>query len=146
MKELEYSFCYVRKLFFHRSIYSAPYEYISARKSYYRDAKFAEVGLYIEAENIIAETKYFTDEGTITIPGGGYTVISDDETNEVLSKAVLDTIASGRDMTFGLRMNTGRTSRSYIGKTWAEYCVTDDSGSDIAFAGGAETGLNGRNI
>ena len=115
-------------------------------KSYYRGAKFAEVDMYIEAENIIAEAKYFTDEGTLTIPGGGYTVISDDETNEVSSKAVLDNIASGRDMTFGLRMNTNGTNRSYIGKTWAEYGPADDSGRDVAFAGGAETGLNGRNI
>ncbi|MBR4196447.1 MAG: putative Ig domain-containing protein [Synergistaceae bacterium] len=109
--------------------------------------------MYIEAENIIAEAKYFTDEGTISIPGGGYTIVSDDALDGVSSKTVLDNVASGRDMTFGLKVHPSVNhpsvsggSKNYIGSTFMEYEVTDDSGKAVAFTGGAETGLNGRNI
>ena len=115
-------------------------------KSDYRNAKFAEVDMYVEAENIIAEAKYFMGEGKITIPGGGYTIVSDDSSDGVSVKKVLETVEAGKDMTFGLRMHTGGSSNAYIGTTWAEYEVIDDSRRSVAFTGGAEIGLNGKNI
>ncbi len=99
-------------------------------KSYYSSAKFRE--LYLDVERIWAraEAQYLTNEGRMTIPGGGYTIKQTDEV-----------IAEGQDMNYRL----GISDIEFHGE-FMEYEPVDTEGSMIAFKGGAEKGLNGRTI
>ena len=104
-------------------------------KSDYSNAKFSYVAFLIENKNpAICEEKHFTDAGRVTIPGGGYT-LKNFETGETLNTVAGDT-------TFKLKFD----DEGAIGDEYIEYWPVDDSGTDLVFAGGAETGLNGKNI
>ena len=46
-------------------------------KSDYSNAKFSSVYFNVEAEGFVAESKHFTDQGRMIIPGGGYTLGND---------------------------------------------------------------------
>ncbi|MBR0279115.1 MAG: hypothetical protein IJQ75_03950, partial [Synergistaceae bacterium] len=104
-------------------------------KSDYSAAKFSNVFFWIEnsspAKN---EVKHFTDTGRITIPGGGYTLVDAD------TGATLSTVTG--NATMKLRFD----SQGALGADYIEYWPIDDSGNYVAFAGGAETGLNGKTI
>ena len=107
-------------------------------KSDYRDAKFAHLFFDIQADKgIVAEAKHFTNEGRMTIPGGGYT-LADDDNGEELGISV----EKGTDKTYALRMNDGLT----LDDSYLEYLPVDENGIKLCFSGGAETGLNGRTI
>ncbi len=107
-------------------------------KSNYKDAKFAHLYFDILAdEGIVVEAKHFTNEGRMTIPGGGYS-LCDDDTGEELGI----TVGTGSDRTYKLRMYDGVT----LDNSYLEYQPVDDNGINLAFSGGAEKGLNGRTI
>lgn len=105
-------------------------------KSSYNNAKFANLFFSHEsrAPLIMTETKHFTDSGSVTIPGGGYTLV-DADTGETLSTITGNT-------TLKLRFD----SEGAIGDEYLEYWPVNDSGRLVSFAGGAETGLNGKTI
>ena len=104
-------------------------------KSDYSGAKFSNVFFIVENSNTIdTEARHFTDTGRVTIPGGGYTLV-DADTGETLSTVT-------GDATMKLRFD----SEGGIGDDYLEYWLIDDSGNLTAFAGGAETGLNGKTI
>ena len=104
-------------------------------RSSYNNAKFANVYFLIESwKPMVAEAKHFTDAGRLTIPGGGYTLVNAD-TGETLSTVTGDTALK-------LRFDTeGGIDSGYI-----EYETVNDSGEVVVFAGGAETGLNGKTV
>ena len=104
-------------------------------KSDYSSAKFSNVFFEIENRSpAVAEVKHFTDAGRITIPGGGYTLVDAD------TGATLSTVTG--NATMKLRFD----SQGALGADYIEYWPIDDSGNFVAFAGGAETGLNGKTI
>ena len=105
-------------------------------KSDYSSAKFADVAFYLpNNDSVIAETKHFTDAGRVTIPGGGYTLV-DADTGETLSTVTGNTVLK-------LKMDP----ECAIGSDYIEYHTADDSGEKLVnFAGGADTGLNGKTI
>ena len=106
-------------------------------KSDYSGAKFSNVFFDVEnANSVIAESKHLTDAGRVTVPGGGYE-LKDIDTEETLS-----TVAAGTNMTFKLKNNADAT----LGDDYLEYDPANDSGTRVVFAGGAETGLNGKTI
>ncbi|MBQ7214873.1 MAG: hypothetical protein IJS39_02685, partial [Synergistaceae bacterium] len=102
---------------------------VNGRSDYSR-ATFRE--LYLDVERISAkpEAQHLTNEGRMTIPGGGYTIKQTDEV-----------IAEGQDMNYRL----GVSDLEFHGE-FMEYEPVDAEGSMIAFKGGAEKGLNGRTI
>ena len=104
-------------------------------KSDYSNAKFSNVFFSIESSNpLTTEVKYFTDAGRVIVSGGGYTLV-DADTGETLSTVTGDT-------TMKLRFD----AEGGIGDEYLEYWAVDDSGNFVAFAGGAETGLNGKTV
>ncbi|MBR1657370.1 MAG: putative Ig domain-containing protein [Synergistaceae bacterium] len=104
-------------------------------KSDYSNAKFSNVFFSIENSSPSkAEEKHFANTGSMKIPGGNYTLVNAD-TGETLGNVTGDT-------TLTLRFD----SEGAIGADYAEYWPIDDSGKFVAFAGGAETGLNGKTI
>ena len=106
-------------------------------KSSYNNAKFSNVKFYFtNSGDFLCEAKHITDTGRVTIPGGGYTI------KDAYTEEILNTIASGTDMTFRLKNDI----EAKFGNTYIEYSPTNDSGRRIHFSGGAETGLNGKTI
>ena len=106
-------------------------------KSDYSTAKFSDIFFDVETENnITAETRYFTGEGRITIPGGGYT-LKDSDTGSTLS-----TVAAGTDMTFALRNYNTAT----IGEAYLEYEAVDSDGKFLEFSGEAEASFPGKTL
>ncbi len=105
-------------------------------KANYSNARFESLFFDISAGNVIAEARHFTAEGSVTIPGGGYSLM-DDNTGEELGV----TIPAGTDKTFKLRMH--RTSAP--GDTHLEYQPIYDNGANLTFSGGGEN-LAGRTI
>ena len=104
-------------------------------KASYNNAKFYGLTLVVETENaILAEAKHFTNEGRITIPGGGYSIRDDD------SEEIIGTVASGTDRTFSLNMY----NEVHIDQDWLEYILRGEDSRVIVLAEDAETGLNGR--
>ena len=103
-------------------------------KSDYSDAEFVALFMDWYDNGTMAEAKYFTGEGRLNIPGGGYTLM------EANSDDILGTVDTGIDMSFKLNMTRD------IYSDYLEYVPVDDSGNWIEFAGGAETGLNGRTV
>ena len=103
-------------------------------KSIYDDAEFVNFFLAPRI-NRLAEAKYFTNEGSITIPGGGYTLL-DEDTLEVLG-----TVDAGNSMTFGLKMD------HYIEKhpTYFVYAPIDADGRGQTFYGDI-SGLKGQTV
>ncbi|MBR0256219.1 MAG: putative Ig domain-containing protein [Synergistaceae bacterium] len=107
-------------------------------KSDYSTASFDSLYFDVRAdEQIIVEEKHFTDAGRLTIPGGGYSLM-DDDTGDELGVSV----PSGQDRTYKLRMYNGVT----LDDDYVEYQPINDSGINLAFSGGAETGLNGKTV
>ena len=104
-------------------------------KSNYNSAKFANVFFELEDNYpVICEAKYFTEAGRINVSGGDYT-LKDADTGDTIG-TVTD------DATFKLRFD----AEGAIGDEYLEYWPVDDNGRFVAFAGGAETGLNGKTI
>ena len=107
---------------------------VNGRASY-NNAQFANVYFLIENwKPMVTEVKHFTDAGRLTIPGGGYTLVNAD-TGGTLSTVTGDT-------TLKLRFDT----EGGIDDDYVEYETVNDSGEVVVFAGGAETGLNGKTI
>ena len=104
-------------------------------KSDYSDAQF--LGLFMDYADYgtMAEAKYFTGDGRLNIPGGGYTLRAKNESNDLLG-----TIEAGRDMSFRLKMTEG------INSEYLYYQPIDSTGEYIGFGDGAETGLNGKTV
>lgn len=98
-------------------------------KSDYSNAKFSGIFLLVEADNVMAEARHFTAEGSMTIPGGGYS-LRDDNTDEELGV----TIPVGTDKTFKLMMHRSVAP----GSTVVEYQPIDENGVILNFSGGAE--------
>lgn len=107
-------------------------------KSDYSNARFEYLFFDVQAdEGIVVEAKHFTNEGVMSIPGGGYTLVDDDTGDEVGV-----TIECGADKTYALRIYDGVT----LDDSYLEYQPVYENGIKLAFGGGAETGLNGRTI
>ena len=106
-------------------------------KSDYSDGKFFALALYVNVDNILTEAKHFTNEGRMTIPGGGYSLRDDDKGEELGV-----TVPAGTDREYVLGVDDG----NYILDTFIDYQPTDDNGTSLTFSGGAETGLNGRTV
>lgn len=105
-------------------------------KSDYSNARFDALFFDIQADNITAEASHFTTEGSITIPGGGYS-LADDNTGDGIGV----TIPAGTDKTFNLRMY--RTVAP--GDFGLTYQPIDENGTNLQFEGGAEN-LAGRTL
>lgn len=103
-------------------------------KADYGDAEFHELILVPQADRL-NEAKYFTSEGSITIPGGGY-ALNDADTGELLG-----TVDTGKSMTFGLKM---LEAMSYT-KNSVRYLPTNDDGRSLYFAGDI-SGLRGKTV
>ena len=67
-------------------------------RSNYDNAEFGHLILVPRVDRLV-EAKYFTGKGSITIPGGGYTLI------DATTLEVLGTVDAGQSMTFGLKMH-----------------------------------------
>ena len=105
-------------------------------KSDYSNARFDGLFFLIEADNVMAEARHFTAEGSVTIPGGGYS-LRDDTTDEELGV----TIPAGTDKTFKLMMHRSIAP----GNTYVEYQPVDENDTILNFSGGAEN-LAGRTL
>ena len=106
-------------------------------KSSYNNAKFSDIFFDVETENAaVTDSRHFTNEGRITIPGGGYT-LKDSDTGNVLSN-----VAQGTDMTFALKIYKG----AILGDSYLEYEAADSSGKYLEFADGAEANLPGKTL
>ena len=108
-------------------------------KADYSKTSFYGLQFTVESDypnTFLAEAKHFTNEGRITISGGGYSV-RDDE-----SEKIIDTVASGTSKTFSLNMYRER----HIDNSWLEYTLCDEGLNVVELAGGAETGLNGKTV
>ncbi len=105
-------------------------------KSDYSNARFDGLFFLIEANNVMVEARHFTAEGSVTIPGGGYS-LRDDNTDEELGV----TIPTGTDKTFKLMMHRSAAP----GDTYIEYQPVDENDTILNFAGGAEN-LAGRTL
>ncbi len=106
-------------------------------KASYNNAKFSDILFAVETENAaLTESRHFTGEGRITVPGGGYT-LKDSNTGTVLSNVAQDT-----DMTFALKIYTGAT----LGDSYLEYEAADTNGKYLEFADGAEANLPGKTL
>ena len=108
-------------------------------KADYRNAAFRGIGTFPMTDNVTGEAKYFTEEGRLNVPGGGYTLIARDWKTP---PTVLDTIEAGRDMTFKLIPDEEMT----IGGEWAGYKPVDISGTEIFFGGDEGNTLLGKTI
>lgn len=106
-------------------------------KSDYGNASFGSFFFDIQAEGIVVEAKHFAAEGTMTIPGGGYSLGDDNG-----GKALGVTVPNGTDRTFRLRMHKS----VFPSATWLEYQPIDDNGTNLQFKGDAETNLPGKTI
>ncbi len=106
-------------------------------KSDYSDAKFRDLIIDVDVDDIFTEAKYFTYEGRMTIPGGGYS-LKDNNKGEELGV----TVPAGTDREYAL----GIADSSYIFDTFIEYVPTDENGISLAFSGESDTGLNGRTV
>lgn len=93
-------------------------------KSDYSNAKFDSLFFDIQADNVTAEAHHFTTEGSVTIPGGGYS-LADDNTGEGIGV----TIPAGTDKTFNLRMYRD-VIPSDLGLT---YQPIDENGTNLQF-------------
>ena len=113
-------------------------------KSDYSKARFVEMFFDVQAdESIIAEARHFMTEGSLTIPGGGYTLGNNSETrDENIPGEVLETIPAGTDKAFTLKMRRNVAP----GDTYLEYQPIDENGVLIDFRKDAETNLPGRTI
>ncbi|MBQ3402499.1 MAG: hypothetical protein IJG65_03860 [Synergistaceae bacterium] len=106
-------------------------------KSDYSNVKFMGLALTAGGSRRPATAEHFTAAGQITIPGGNYTIISDDDIGEELGS-----VSAGTDRTFTLKMSGGVN----FGAPWVEYQPVNDGGEYILLGGNAETGLNGKTI
>ena len=104
-------------------------------KSDYSDAKFLGIYLTVDNDNTINEAKFIEQTGTITIPGGGYTV------KNYSSGEDIESVTSGTDKDFTVKIKYFFADASDY-----EFSPIDDSGNVILFAGGAEKGFNGKEI
>ncbi len=102
-------------------------------KANYNDAKFSEIAIDPEYKDRIAEAEYFTGEGKITIPGGGYTIEDDNKQ--------IGNVSAGTDMTCDLRMFSSLS----VGNSSLEY-KPFYNGKTIDVGGDAEDTLPGRTI
>ena len=105
-------------------------------KADYSNARFESLFFDIRAENVMAEARHFTADASVTIPGGGYSLM-DDNTGEELGV----TIPAGTDKTFKLRMHRALKP----GNSGVEYQPIYDNGANLTFSGGGEN-LAGRAI
>lgn len=105
-------------------------------KANYSDARFESLFFDIQADSVIAEARHFTADASVTIPGGGYSLM-DDNTGEELGV----TIPEGTDKTFKLRMHKALAP----GSSWVEYQPIYDNGANLTFSGGGEN-LAGRTL
>ncbi|MBQ6114053.1 MAG: putative Ig domain-containing protein [Synergistaceae bacterium] len=104
-------------------------------KSDYSTAKFSDVAFYLpNSSPVIAEAKYFTDAGRVTIPNGEYT-LKDADTGETLSTVTGNTALK-------LKFDAEGT----VGGEYLEYHTVNDNGRFVALAGRAETDLNGKKL
>ena len=104
-------------------------------KSDYSSAKFSDLFVDIEIDEVLSETKHFTNAGRMTIQGGGYSV-TDSETKTASA------VPAGSNMTFALRNHPD----AVIGDTYLEYRPINDSGNSVYFTGSADTSLNGKTV
>ena len=108
-------------------------------KSDYKKAKFRSINMFPGSDYVTGEAKFFTDQGRITIPGGGYSIIA---RNELKNPIILQDIALGQDKTFGMIPD----EESTLGGGSFFYRPVDDNGTDCAFGGDAEKNLPGKTI
>ena len=104
-------------------------------KSDYSSARFSDLFIDIEADDILSEIKHFTNAGSMTIQGGEYSV-TDSETKTASA------VPAGSNMTFALRNHPA----AVIGDTYLEYRPINDSGNSVYFTGSADTSLNGKTV
>ena len=105
---------------------------LSDGKADYSNAEFLGIALLPESYRL-AEAKYFTDAGRITIPSGGYT-LKDLYTNELLN-----TVDTNMSMTFGLKMDLDFLDELI------EYSPINEDGKFLYFAGDVSS-LKGKTV
>ena len=106
-------------------------------KASYNNAKFSDIFFDVETENAaLTESRHFTGEGRITVPGGGYTLKYSN------SGETLYDVAAGTDMTFALKTY----SSTKVGDSYLEYEAIDTNGQYLEFGGEAESSLPGKTL